>query len=126
MEDAFDVRNPCAFVLEAHHPADVATDKVVAAVDEELDRVANEGLAGDELTRVTARLRSAMLQGGDNLLRRTLAMASYEQQRGRAELALEMPDRLTEVTADQVSEAAGALRPDVRGRLDLIAGGAQR
>jgi zinc protease len=124
MEDAFDVRNPCAFVLEAHHPADVPTDKVVAAVDEELDRVATEGLAGDELTRVTARLRSAMLQGGDNLLRRTLAMASYEQQRGRAELALEMPDLLTEVTADQVAEAAGALRPDVRGRLDLIAGGA--
>src|SRR6476661_6994349 len=40
MEDAFDVRNPCAFVLEAHHPADVPTDKVVAAVDEELDRLA--------------------------------------------------------------------------------------
>ncbi len=124
MDDAFDVRNPSAFVLEAHHPADVPTDKVVAAVDEELDRLATDGLAGDELTRVTARLRSALLQGGDNLLRRTLAMASYEQQRGRAELALEMPDLLTEVTADQVAAAAGALRPDVRGRLDLIAGGA--
>ncbi len=44
MEDAWDVRNPCAFVLEAHHPADVPTDKVVAAVDEELDRLATDGL----------------------------------------------------------------------------------
>jgi predicted Zn-dependent peptidase len=124
MEDAFDVRNPCAFVLEAHHPDDVPTDKVVAAVDEELDRVATDGVAEDELTRVSARLRSGMLQGNDNLLRRTLAMASYEQQRGRPELVDEMPRLLAEVTAEQVAEAAGALRPDVRGRLDLIAGGA--
>ncbi len=126
MEDAFDVRNPCAFVIEGHHPGDVPTDKVVAAVDEELDRLATDGVAADELTRVTARLRSALLQGGDNLLRRTLAMASYEQQRGRAELAEEMPDLLDEVTADQVAAAAGTLRPDVRARLDLVAGGAQQ
>jgi hypothetical protein len=124
MEDAFDVRNPCPFVLEAHHPGDVPTDKVVAAVDEELDRLATDGLAPDELTRVTARLRSGMLQGSDNLLRRTLAMASYEQQRGRAELVHEMPERLAEVTAEQVAAAAGTLRPDVRARLDLIAGAA--
>jgi predicted Zn-dependent peptidase len=123
MEDAFDVRNPCAFVLEAHHPGDVPTDKVVAAVDEELDRVATDGVGEDELTRVSARLRSAMLAGNDNLLRRTLAMASYEQQRGRPDLVDEMPRLLAEVTAEQVSEAAAALRPDVRGRLDLIAGG---
>jgi hypothetical protein len=65
-----------------------------------------------------------MLQGGDHLLRRTLAMASYEQQRGRAELAFDMPGLVAEVTAEQVAEAAAALRPDVRARLDLIAGGA--
>jgi predicted Zn-dependent peptidase len=124
MEDAFDVRNPSPFVLEAHHPGDVPTDKVVAAVDEELDRLATDGVAADELTRVTARLRSALLSGNDNVLRRTLAMASYEQQRGRPELVDEMPALLAEVTAEQVAEAAAALRPDVRGRLDLIAGGA--
>jgi predicted Zn-dependent peptidase len=125
MEDAFDVRNPAAFVVEAHHPGDVPTDKVVTAVDEELDRLATDGMPEDELTRVTARLRSALLQGSDNLLRRTLAIASYEQQRGRAELAHEMPVRLAEVTREQVAAAAAALRPDVRARLDLVAGGAQ-
>jgi zinc protease len=123
MEDAYDVRNPCAFVLEAHHPGEVPTDKVVATVDEELDRLATDGMSDDELTRVTSRLRSSLLQSGDNLLRRTLSMASYEQQRGRPELAFEMPDLVAAVTKEQVASAAGALRPDVRGRLDLIAGG---
>ena len=124
MEDAFDVRNPCAFVIEAHHPGEVTTDRVVAAVDEELDRLATDGIDDDELTRVTARLRYGLLQGSDHVLRRALGIASYEQQRGRAELIHEMPDLLEQVTADQVATAAGALRPDVRARLDLIAGGA--
>jgi predicted Zn-dependent peptidase len=124
MEDAFDVRNPCAFVVEAHHPGEVTSDRVVDAVDEELDRLATDGIDADELTRVTARLRSNLLQSGDHVLRRVLTIASYEQQRGRAELTHEMPDRLEQVTAEQVAAAAGALRPDVRGRLDLVAGGA--
>jgi predicted Zn-dependent peptidase len=124
MEDAFDVRNPLPFIVEAHHPGEVSTDQVVAAVDEELDRVATDGVRADELGRVTARLRSGLLQGSDNVMRRTLAMSAYEQQRGRAELALEMPDLLAEVTAEQVAGAAATLRPDVRARLDLIAGGA--
>jgi predicted Zn-dependent peptidase len=124
MEDAFDVRNPCPFVLEAHHPAGVTSDRVVAAVDEELDRLATDGIAADELTRVTARLRSHLLLADDNVLQRALRVASYEQQRGRPELTHELPDRLEQVTAEQVAAAAGTLRPDARARLDLIAGDA--
>jgi hypothetical protein len=69
-------------------------------------------------------LRYGLLQASDNLLRRTLSIASYEQQRGRAELTHEMPDLLEGVSAEQVAAAAGALRPDARARLDLVAGGA--
>ena len=125
MEDAFDVRNPTALLVEAHHADDVKTDKVVKAVDEELDRVATDGVPGDELERVQARLSSALLQGADHVMSRTLAMASYEQQRGRAELVGEMPALLAAVTGEQVAAAAAALRPDARARLDLVAGGAQ-
>jgi predicted Zn-dependent peptidase len=124
MEDAFDVRNPSPFVLEAHHPAGVTTDRVVAAVDEELERLATDGIAADELTRVTARLRSHLLLADDNVLQRALRVASYEQQRGRPELTHELPDLLEQVTAEQVAAAAGTLRPDARARLDLIAGDA--
>ena len=124
MQDAFDVRNPCAFVVEADHPGEIPTDRVVAAVDEELDRLATDGIGDDELTRVTARLRFSLLQDGDNLMRRVRNIASYEQQRGRAELTHEMPELLEQVSAEQVAAAAAALRPGVRARLDLVAGGA--
>jgi zinc protease len=125
MEDAFDVRNPVALVLEAHHRADVPTDRVVAAVDEELDRMATDGVPADELERVKARLLAGLLQGADFPMARTLAMASYEQQRGRAELVHEMPELVGRVTADQVAKAASTLGPDVRARLDLVPGGAR-
>ncbi len=125
MEDAFDVRDPVPFVLESHHRPDVATDDVVAAVDEELDRLATDGLGGDELTRVTARLRAGLLQVADHPMGRTLAMASHEQQRGRAELVHELPELLGHVSGEAVAAAAATLRPDARARLDLIAGGAR-
>ncbi len=125
MEDAFDVRNPTALLVEAHHAPDVRTDDVVSAVDEELDRLATDGVPDDEMARVQARLSSALLQGADHVMSRILAMATYEQQRGRAELVGEMPALLGEVTGEQVAAAAAALRPDARARLDLVAGGAR-
>ncbi|MEO7979759.1 MAG: pitrilysin family protein [Sporichthyaceae bacterium] len=125
MEDAFDVRNPTALLIEAHHSDEVTTDAVVNAVDEELDRVATDGVPFDELERVQARLSSALLQGSDHVMSRTLAMASYEQQRGRAELVGEMPALLGAVTGEQVAAAAASLRPSARARLDLVAGGAK-
>jgi zinc protease len=122
MEDAFDVRNPTALLVEAHHEPDVPADRVVAAVDEELDRVATGGVPADELERVRARLTSSLLQGHDHVLSRTLAMASFEQQRRRAELVGELPALLGAVTGEQVAAAAASLRPDARARLDVVAG----
>jgi predicted Zn-dependent peptidase len=125
MEDPFDVRNPTALVLEAHHPGDVAGDRVVSAVDEELDRLATGGPDAGELDRVQARLGSALVQGQDHVLARTLAMAVFEQQRGRAELVGELPGLLAAVDAADVQAAAASLRPDSRARLDVVAGGSR-
>jgi predicted Zn-dependent peptidase len=125
MEEAFDVRHPTAMIILAHHSDDVAADRVVAAVDEELDRIATDGVPEAELDRIRARTASAMLQRADHVLARTLAMASYEQQRGRAELVGEMPALLAEVTAEQVAAAAATLRPDSRARLDVVPDGAR-
>ncbi|MCY7373144.1 MAG: insulinase family protein [Spirochaetaceae bacterium] len=123
MEDPFDVRNPTALILEAHHGADVTGDRVVTAVDEELDRLATDGLDTGELERVQARLGSALVQGQDHVLGRVLSMAVFEQQRGRAELVGELPALLGEVDGGQVQAAAAALRPQSRARLDVVAGG---
>jgi len=122
MEDPFDVRDPTALVLEAHHRGDVAGDRVVTAVDEELDRLATDGLRPGELARVQARLGSALVQGQDHVLGRTLSMAAFEQQRGRAELVGELPALLGAVEEEQVRAAAAALRPERRARLDVVTG----
>jgi hypothetical protein len=62
--------------VEAHHPPDVATDDVVTAVDEEIDRLAADGLEPGELARVQARIGSSLVQGQDHILGRTLAWLS--------------------------------------------------
>ena len=57
-------------------------------------------------------------------MERTLAAASYEQQRGRAELVREVPELLRRVTPEQVTAAAATLTPTTRARLDIVPGGA--
>jgi predicted Zn-dependent peptidase len=123
MEDAFDVRDPTAFVVTAHHAADATSDQVVSAIDDELARLVRDGLTDDELGRVQARTAATLLSRNDFVLGRTLAMASLEQQRQEPGLVGELPARIGAVTAEQVVQAARTLRPDRRARLDLIAGG---
>jgi zinc protease len=121
MEDAFDVRDPTAFVVEAHFTHEVSGDAVVAAVDDVLATVAADGVPDDELSRVQARMAATLMSRNDYVLGRTLAMASLEQQRQDPGLVGELPARVGAVTAAQVAAAAGTLQPDNRARLDLIA-----
>ncbi|TQS42317.1 M16 family metallopeptidase [Cryptosporangium phraense] len=125
MGDPFDVRDPTAFLLQAHFPPAVKSETVITAVDEELDRLANSGLQPGELSRVQARLAAHLLREVDAVLGRTLTTAVLEQQRGRAELINDLPHLLAEVTAEQVVAAAQTLRPARRALLELVPGGAQ-
>jgi predicted Zn-dependent peptidase len=123
--DPFDERDPTALTLSAHYPDAGSLDKILRAVDEELDRIAVDGLARGELDRVRTRLVSASLRELDAVMSRTLELAKFELLHGRAELITELPGRLADVGEDAVRAAAGALRPDRRAVLELIAGGAQ-
>ena len=125
MGDPFDVRDPTAFLLQVHFPPHVTTDAVVTAVDEELNRVATDGLKPGELARVQARLAAHLLRESDAVLSRTLSMAVLEQQRGRAELINELPALLAAVTVEQVIAAAATLRPQRRAMLEVVPGGAK-
>jgi predicted Zn-dependent peptidase len=124
MGDPFDVRDPTAMLLQAHHPGSVEPDRVIATIDEELDRLATDGLQPGELQRVQARIAAQLLREADPVLGRTLAMAVLEQQRGRAELVGELPALLAAVTDEQVVGAAASLRPDRRAVLEVVPGGA--
>jgi zinc protease len=123
--DAFDERDPTAMTISAHYPDAAALDAILRAIDEEIARVADEGLDRGELDRVRARLISVLLRGLDAVISRTLEFAKFELLHGRAEMIAELPERLAAVTEADIRRAAAAFRPDNRAVLELVAGGAR-
>ncbi|WP_375476777.1 M16 family metallopeptidase [uncultured Jatrophihabitans sp.] len=123
--DPFDERDPTTFTITAHYPDAGSLDALLRAVDEELERVAGVGLEPGELDRVRTRLVSVLLRDLDAVISRTLELAKFQLVHGRAELIAELPGRLAAVREDDVRAAAGALRPDRRAVLELIAEGAK-
>ena len=112
-----DARDPDTFTITAMHPGAVDPDRVLVAVDEELDKLAAAGPSADELARQVARWSAALHQENDRVMYRMLGLGARELLYGRAELSDELPARLAAVTPDQVQEAAAALRGAGRGVL---------
>ncbi|HVE73769.1 MAG TPA: pitrilysin family protein [Mycobacteriales bacterium] len=121
--DPLDTRDPTPLLLEVHHPEETSVDTVLAAIDEEMDRLAQDGLAAAELERTVRRMAARYLRDVDPVLGRALSMSVFEQQRGRAELVNELPDLLSRVTPDQLQAAAATLQPQSRAVLELRPGG---
>jgi zinc protease len=124
MGDPLDARDPTPMMLEVHHAPEVAADTVIATIDEELGRLATDGLGQDEVDRTVARMTSRYLRDIDPVLGRATHAAVFEQQRGKAELLNELPGLLAKVTAAQVRKAASTLGTDNRAVLELRPGGA--
>jgi predicted Zn-dependent peptidase len=123
--DPFDERDPTAFTITAHYPNPESLERILAAVDQELVRLAADGLEPGELDRVRTRTVSVLFREMDAVLSRALEFAKFELIFGRAELISELPDRLTAVTEADVQAAAAALSPERRAVVELIAGGAR-
>jgi zinc protease len=124
--DPFDVRDATLLTAQVHHPAAVPVDRVVAAVHDEIARIAADGVAAEELARVQARAEAQLLRQADSVLGRTLAFAAAELVHGRAELAGEHAARLAAVTPEQVQVAARGLDPGTAAVLELRANGGAR
>jgi predicted Zn-dependent peptidase len=122
MGDPLDARDPTPLLLEVHHAPEVAPEVVVSAIDEEIDRLATDGLSQDEVGRTVARMTARYLRDIDPVLGRATHAAVFEQQRGKAELLNELPDLLGRVTSAQVTKAASTLRHDNRAVLELRPG----
>jgi zinc protease len=117
--DPLDARDPTPLLVEVHHPVETPLERVLVTVDEEIDRLATDGLDSGELDRTVARMTSRYYRELDPVLGRATTMSVFEQQRGRAELVDELPGLLREVTTEQVRAAAATLRPDNRAVLEL-------
>ena len=117
--DPLDARDPTPLLIEVHHPKEVKAKKVIATIDEEIDRLATDGLADDEVQRTVARMVSRFLREVDPVLGRATQASVFEQQRGRPELLNQLPGLLAAVSPQQVQIAASALRRDNRAVLEL-------
>jgi predicted Zn-dependent peptidase len=125
MGEPFEVRDPTAMLLQAHLPPGGDIDKVLRTIDEELDRIAGDGVPAGELARVQARMATHLLRDTDAVLGRALRMAVLEEQRGAPALLNDLPRLVGEVTPQQVREAAAALTPQRRASVEVVAGGAR-
>jgi predicted Zn-dependent peptidase len=114
-----DARDPDTFTMTAIHTPQVGVEDVIAAIDDELERLSAEGPTADELARVTARWSAGLYREHDRLVSRTLDLGSAELLHGRAELISELPERVADVAAEDVATAAKALRPDARAVLEI-------
>ncbi|MEV0087216.1 M16 family metallopeptidase [Saccharopolyspora sp. NPDC003752] len=119
MGSPLDARDPDTFTVTAIHTPEVGLDRVIGAVDEELEKLAADGPTEDELSRVTARWAASLYRGHDRVVTRTLDLGSAELLHGRAELISELPKRIGEVRAEDVAAAAKSLRSDARAVLEI-------
>ncbi|MEU6646583.1 pitrilysin family protein [Saccharomonospora sp. NPDC046836] len=110
----FEARDPDTFSITAIHAPDVSPDRVLGALDEELDALASTPPGAQELAKVTARWSANMHSEHDRLVARTLALGAFELLYGDPALAYDVADRIAAVQAEQVAEAAKGLRPDSR------------
>jgi zinc protease len=122
MGEPFEVRNPTAMLLQTHLPPGGDVDKVLRTIDEECERLANDGLDKGELARTQARMATHILRESDPVLGRALRLAVLEQQRGDASVMNDLPQLIGAVTAEQVLAAAAAIRPDRRASVEVKVG----
>jgi predicted Zn-dependent peptidase len=120
----FEARDPDTFTITAMYSPDVAQDRVLRAVDEELDALAATPPSDQELAKVTARWVAGLHREHDRLVSRTLALGSFELLYGDPSLVYQLTGRLSAVTPDAVSAAAKTLRPDSRAVLTVSPAGA--
>jgi zinc protease len=118
--DPFDERDPTVLTVTAHYPDAGSLDAILKGIDEEVDRIASEGLHPGELDRVRTRLVSVLVRDLDAVISRTLDLAKFELIHGRAELITELPGRLAALDEQAIRDAAAALRTDRRAVLELV------
>jgi zinc protease len=122
--EPFEMRDPTVLQVLAWHPG-ASADDLLAAVDKEIDRLA-EGVSQPEVDRVVTGMVSGHLRQLDNVLQRAMTIGMLEQQRGRGELANEIPGLFAEVEAASVSAAAERwLRGPGRAVLEVVPGAGQ-
>jgi zinc protease len=96
------------FVLEGKPLENVSTETAEAAIWEELERLKNEEVPADELTKVKNKIESTMIFSEMSLLDKAMNLAQFELM-GDAGLLNHETDKYLAVTAAQIKELANKL-----------------
>jgi predicted Zn-dependent peptidase len=122
--DPLEERDPTRLTITSHYADRSVTDAVIAAIDEELDRLATGGVEPGELRRAAVQLAATISQELDQVMNRSQEFAKFELLFGDAALILRLPELLNEVTDADIRAVAGTLTPTSRAILELVPGAA--
>jgi zinc protease len=120
--DPLEERDPTKLTITAHYSESTSTEKVIAAVDAELDRLASDGTDPGELDRVRTKFAATIFRELDQVLNRSLEFAKFELLFDDASMILGLPGLLAQVTDADIRAAAARLVPANRAVVELIPG----
>jgi len=118
----FEARDPDAFVATAFHLPQTASETLLTMIDEELERLADEGVADTELARSKARYAGTVYRGTGSAGGRSRALGAFELLYGRAEAALQLAEHIDAIDGSDISRAAAALSAQPSATLLLVPG----
>lgn len=121
--EPFTARNPSCLILWGLLLPQASADAALGAIDAELCRIAEDGLAPDELDRVRARLTATLLADLDRVQDRVRRLAVTTCLHGDARAAVMLAAGIGEVTSDQVAAVAASMRASSRAVVEVIPGG---
>lgn len=111
--------HPDTFCIYAILAPSVTPEQIMVAVDEELDRLAQQPPSAMEISHSVMRWTNSVYTQWDDLGDRALGLGLFEVLHGDAQLLASMPARFGRLTPEDISEAAKALRSDTRAVLTL-------
>ncbi len=117
--DFLDARDPDMWVLTAVHPREVPAERVLAAVDAELESLAADGPGEQELRRCRSAWLTSHHRSMDRIADRVRLLGRFELLFGDASGAVRLPEVYAGVSAADVAAAARGLRPDSRALLTV-------
>lgn len=124
LHQPFFAGHPDTFCISALLAPGVTPERVMAAVDEEVDRLAQQPPTLRELSDAVTRWKNGVFAQWDDPFLRVMGLGLFELLHGDAQLLSQMPDRLDRISADDVADAAKQLCPDRRAVLTLQPSGA--
>ncbi|WP_214409108.1 M16 family metallopeptidase [Sphaerisporangium fuscum] len=120
--DFLDAHDPDIWIMTAVHPEELPAERVLAALDAELESLGAAGPTEEEVRHRRNRWMTSHHRSMDQLANRLRMLGRFELLFGDPGRLARLPELCDGVTASDVAAAAHALRPDSRALLRVVPG----